>query len=123
MYIDRTFLGEGVSRGGGSQTSRQFNLLYRLHSAISKKDAEWTEMFFHTLVPEELKNDKGFGENAFGLRQRRSGQRAMRTQFWRYQARYDGRFRDEDLVRILIERINDHAGKSCNRLMLLESQC
>lgn len=39
---DRT----GVQRGVGNQVSAEFNLLYRFHSPISRRDRLWSEGFF-----------------------------------------------------------------------------
>ena len=37
---------EGIQRGVGNQVSVEFNLLYRFHSALSKRDKKWSEEFF-----------------------------------------------------------------------------
>ena len=45
MYIDKTALGEGVPPGTSKQVSAEFNLLYRFHSAISRRDEGCTKKF------------------------------------------------------------------------------
>ena len=122
MYIDKTFLGEGVPRGGGNQASCEFNLLYRFHSAISERDAQWTEDFIQTLLPENLKSNKSFKLETLTpqqlgqmLRNFAEGERAkepsVRT-FGNITRGNDGKFHDKDLVRILTESIDDPAGES-----------
>ena len=38
-------------RGVGNQVSCEFNLLYRFHSGVSKRDDAWTRDFFGNLFP------------------------------------------------------------------------
>ncbi|KAL2051169.1 hypothetical protein ABVK25_008598 [Lepraria finkii] len=45
MYIDKTALGEGIPPGTSKQVSAEFNLLYRFHSAISRRDEGCTKKF------------------------------------------------------------------------------
>ena len=47
-----------VSRGQGNMVSVEFNLLYRFHSALSKRDAEWSADLFE-LWMHGAKDDKG----------------------------------------------------------------
>ena len=88
-----------------------------------------TGTFFRTLVPEELKNDKGFrledlpsdelGKMLMAFAKGEAAKEPCKRNFEHIKRGGDGRFRDEVLVRILEESINEPAGKSCNRLMLL----
>ena len=121
MYIDKTPLGEGVPRGGGNQASCEFNLLYRFHSAISERDAGWTEDFFRTLLPQELKGDKTFkleqltphqlGGMLMAFAKGEADKEPCVRTFGNITRGDDGKFRDEDLVRILTESIDDPAGE------------
>lgn len=52
---------EGVQRGIGNQVSVEFNVLYRFHSPISKRDAKWTEDFFHENFRHFVNKDNGKG--------------------------------------------------------------
>jgi hypothetical protein len=45
--IGKQYDGQGIPRGVGNQVSVEFNLLYRFHSAISKRDEDWTAKFFN----------------------------------------------------------------------------
>ena len=40
----------GIQRGVGNQVSVEFNLLYRFHSALSKRDKVWSEEFFKNFL-------------------------------------------------------------------------
>ena len=91
----------------------EFNLVYRWHSAISKRDELWTEDFYEELfgdvdplnipLPQFLKTLGHWeaalpadpGERVFGGMERGQG----------------GKFADDDLVKILVESIEDPAGK------------
>ena len=138
MYIDKTSLGEGLPRGGGNQTSCEFNLLYRFHSAISQRDADWTQYFIKKLLPEERKTDKSFkledlspgelwemlGTFARGEAAKEPCSRTFGdlhrdhdgNTFGDLHRDHDGRFHDADLVRILRESIDDPAGQSLIKL-------
>ena len=52
---------EGVQRGIGNQVSIEFNVLYRFHSPISKRDAKWTEDFLHENFRRFVNRDDGKG--------------------------------------------------------------
>ncbi len=104
----------GIPMGVGNQVSIEFNLIYRWHACVSERDALWTEDFFKNnfgvdaqyLTTEELKDlltafaqsiPTDPGKRTFGgiERQRELG----------------GRFKDEDLAKILIDSTEDLAGK------------
>jgi hypothetical protein len=40
----------GIQRGRGNQVSVEFNVLYRFHSPLSRRDVEWTNNFLTKLV-------------------------------------------------------------------------
>ena len=42
---------KGIERGIGNQVTVEFNALYRFHSPLSKRDAEWTRRFLKHNVP------------------------------------------------------------------------
>lgn len=112
MNIEKAFDKGGVPRGVGNQVSCEFNLLYRFHSAISNRDAEWTKDFYAKIFPNEdpLKISihrllQGITEFERGITEDPS----ERT-FAGLVRQKDGAFKDEDLVRILKESIEDPAG-------------
>lgn len=107
---------QGTPRGVGNQVSVEFNLLYRFHSMISKRDEKWTNDFFLQLLPGRKQEDlekitwkelgyaimqyeknvipKNPSEREFGGLKRDSA---------------TGKFKDEDLVRVLKESMDDPA--------------
>ena len=125
MYIDKTFLGEGVPRGMGNQVSAEFNLLYRFHSAISKRDEDWTVKFMKKEAKARLDRFKPMDLDNIHLDQLKTYElwkmlksfadekKAMdpcKREFGDIKRGPDGRFSDDDLSRLLKESIDDNAG-------------
>ncbi|KAF9874998.1 linoleate diol synthase [Colletotrichum karsti] len=116
VEIGKQFDGEGVPRGVGNQVSVEFNLLYRFHSCISKKDERWINGFFAKLFPgrkpEDL--DKVPVQDLMAALQKFEQEKipkdpSKRT-FDDLVRQDDGTFKDEDLVRVLKEAMDDPAG-------------
>ncbi|SPO03647.1 related to linoleate diol synthase [Cephalotrichum gorgonifer] len=113
--IGKQFDGEGVPRGVGNQVSVEFNLLYRFHSCISKKDEHWINNFFVKLFPgrkaEDLENISlpELGQALARFEEGIPKDPSART-FDGLERQKDGTFKDEDLVRILKEAMDDPAG-------------
>ncbi|KAL6697598.1 heme peroxidase [Trichoderma pleuroticola] len=107
--------GESVPRGVGNQVSVEFNLLYRFHACISQKDERWMNDFFLKLFPdrsaENLKDISwtDLGQALVTFENSIPKDPSLRT-FDGLQRQADGRFKDEDLVRILKEATDDPAG-------------
>ncbi|KAJ1708427.1 fatty acid oxygenase PpoC [Aspergillus flavus] len=97
--------------GLGNQCSVEFNLAYRWHSAISANDEKWTEQIYEELMGKPAKDvtvldlKKGLGKYAMGL----SKDPSERT-FAHLKRQEDGTFKDEELVSILANAIEDVAG-------------
>ncbi|KAL2753091.1 hypothetical protein ACRALDRAFT_2044747 [Sodiomyces alcalophilus JCM 7366] len=106
---------EGAPRGVGNQVSVEFNLLYRFHACISKKDERWMENFFLKLFPghtvEDLPNISWteLGKALAAYEATIPKDPSART-FDGLERQEDGTFKDEDLVRILKEAMEDPAG-------------
>ncbi|KAJ6189260.1 hypothetical protein N7519_004168 [Penicillium mononematosum] len=85
-------LGEAPSQATGNQVSAEFNLVYRWHSCVSSRD--------------EKCNSQG------GLRQWESKLPAdpQERPFAKLQRQTDGKFNDNDLVKIFEESVEDPAG-------------
>lgn len=115
VEIDKQFDGEGTPRGVGNQVSVEFNLLYRFHSCISKKDERWLNNFFLKLFPkrkaEDLENVSWveLGQALLDYENKIPKDPSART-FDDLERQADGTFKDEDLVRILKEATEDPAG-------------
>ncbi|KAI0415155.1 heme peroxidase [Xylaria grammica] len=113
--ITKQYDGEGVPRGVGNQVSVEFNLLYRFHSCISKKDEAWINGFFLKLFPgrnpDELKDVSWteLGQALQAFEQTIPKDPSVRT-FDGLERQADGRFKDADLARILKEAMDDPAG-------------
>ncbi|KAM0454878.1 hypothetical protein ACHAPV_008252 [Trichoderma viride] len=106
---------EELPRGVGNQVSVEFNLLYRFHSCISKKDERWINNFFLKLFPGRNADDLAnvswadLGQALMTFEQSTPKDPSLRT-FDGLERQADGRFKDEDLVRILKEAMDDPAG-------------
>ncbi|OJJ51688.1 hypothetical protein ASPZODRAFT_55528 [Penicilliopsis zonata CBS 506.65] len=97
--------------GLGNQCSIEFNLAYRWHSAISAKDEEWTENIYKELFGKPA-SEVSMRELLMGLGkydQYLDKDPSKRT-FAHLERQPDGTFRDEDLVNILKNAIEDVAG-------------
>ncbi|KAI0534535.1 heme peroxidase [Xylaria digitata] len=120
--ITKQYDGEGVPRGVGNQVSVEFNLMYRFHSCISKKDESWINGFFLKLFPgrteEDLKNVKWdeLGKALQDFEASIPKDPSVRT-FDGLERQADGRFKDEDLTRILKEAMDDPAGTFGHRMV------
>ncbi|KAI2623299.1 heme peroxidase [Hypoxylon sp. NC1633] len=115
VQIDKQFDGEGTPRGVGNQVSVEFNLLYRFHSCISKRDERWINGFFLKLFPgrkaEDLENVSWteLGQALLTFEANTPKDPSVRT-FDGLERQADGTFKNEDLVRILKEAMEDPAG-------------
>lgn len=115
LEVDEKYDGEGIPRGGGNQVSVEFNLLYRFHSCISQRDERWINEFFLKLFPgrnvADLENVslRELGEAMCDYEKSIPSDPSKRT-FGDLERQSDGHFKDEDLVRILKESMEDPAG-------------
>ncbi|KAM5353671.1 hypothetical protein ACJ41O_000321 [Fusarium nematophilum] len=115
VEIGKQFDADGVPRGVGNQVSVEFNLLYRFHSCISKKDEHWLNNFFLKLFPGRKAEDlqdvswDELGKALITFEQSIPKDPSTRT-FDGLERQADGTFKDADLVRILKEAMDDPAG-------------
>ncbi|PYH92083.1 peroxidase [Aspergillus ellipticus CBS 707.79] len=96
--------------GLGNQCSVEFNLAYRWHSAISANDEKWTEEVYEKLMGKPAA-EVSMHELLMGLgkyEQEIPKDPSKRT-FADLQRQEDGTFKDEDLVTILVNAIEDVA--------------
>lgn len=54
----------GIQRGQGNQVSVEFNVLYRFHSPLSRRDKKWTETFLKQLLQGFVKPSHSQDENS-----------------------------------------------------------
>ena len=92
--------------------SVEFNLIYRWHSCISQRDEEWSKEFYRSLFPGKDADQLTMHEFVVGVRAWEASipeDPAHRT-IAGFERLPDGSFRDDDLVGILKDSIEDHAG-------------
>ena len=116
VEIEKHFDGHGTPRGIGNQVSAEFNLLYRFHSCISKRDETWTNDFFSRVIfkgktPEEI-NTLSQGDLFQGLLafEQSIAPEPEKREFGGFQRGPDGKFKDEDLAKCLKTSMDDPAG-------------
>ncbi|GAA5871348.1 hypothetical protein JCM16303_000725 [Sporobolomyces ruberrimus] len=105
---------DGVDRGTGNAVSVEFNLLYRWHSCISRKDTEYIEQLMrrYSRTPFDEMTQEEFVRVFRGL----SMEMGADPRKWTFGGlKRDGKdgtgkFSDDDLVRILTEATDDVAG-------------
>lgn len=116
VEIDKAFLNDGTPRGMGNQVSAEFNLLYRFHSVISKRDEEWLNVFLdHEVFPKigkplEKLTPKELIEGLLAFESKIPVEPRERTFAGLKRDAKSGRFDDASLVQILQESIEDPAG-------------
>ncbi|KAK7510648.1 fatty acid oxygenase [Phyllosticta citriasiana] len=107
----KVFGTDGTPRGVGNQVSAEFNLVYRWHSATSKRDEEWTEKEYQRLF-KKPSSEVSMGELIAGLSlwDKTLPKDPMKREFAGLARGSDGKFSDDDLVEILSDSIEDTAG-------------
>ncbi|GLA37646.1 hypothetical protein AnigIFM63309_004597 [Aspergillus niger] len=114
LAVSRAFDADGVPRGVGNQVSAEFNLLYRFHSVISRRDEQWTNEFLKSLFPDLKKPLEQLTPQEFmqGLinYERSIEKDPSKREFGGLKRNQDGRFNDADLVQILKDSMEDPAG-------------
>jgi hypothetical protein len=120
----KVFNEEGAPRGIGNQVSAEFNLLYRWHSAISDRDDKWTQDFYRELFPGKEPSEVGLTELMRGLGgwERGLDPDPLKRPFAKLERQANGSYRDADIVKILTESIEDPAGKTRLRHILLRTR-
>ncbi|KAH8587872.1 prostaglandin G/H synthase 2/cyclooxygenase 2, pgh2/cox2 [Bisporella sp. PMI_857] len=120
VEITKQYDGEDVERGCGNQVSAEFNLLYRFHSIISKRDEKWLETFLSSLFPgnkplSEIPPAEFF--QAFLSYEARIDPDPSKREFDGLKRGRDGKFKDEDLVNIITSAMEDPAGLFGSRMV------
>ncbi|KAL0260371.1 hypothetical protein SLS55_004057 [Diplodia seriata] len=100
---------DGVALAEGNQVSAEFNLVYRWHSVISDRDEKWTEDLWNELWPG--KDPKKMEMHEFlqllnGLEGKIPKEPEKRP-FNKMKRNADGSFDDDELVKIVVESIED----------------
>ncbi|KAI1453979.1 linoleate diol synthase precursor [Annulohypoxylon moriforme] len=96
----------------GNQVSVEFNLVYRWHSALSKRDEKWVTDAFRSHLGGTDPEKAGFNEVLQALANFRRGipDDPLQRNFANLKRRDDSTYSDDDLVHILTSSIEDVAG-------------
>ena len=114
VEVGRLFDPEGVPRGIGNQVSAEFNLLYRFHSVISRRDEKWMNEFLQELFPGNTKpldqlTPMEFIQGLLRFEQNIPDDPGKRT-FAKLERDTSGKFNDAELVNLMKESMEDPAG-------------
>jgi linoleate 10R-lipoxygenase len=112
--MGKVFGADGTIRGVGNQVSAEFNLVYRWHSAISDRDDKWTQDLYKKLFPGRDPASVTIPEllGVLGKWEAMTPEDPLKRPFGDMERQADGTFKDEDLVKILVESIEDPANAS-----------
>lgn len=107
----KVFGTDGTPRGVGNQVSAEFNLVYRWHSATSKRDEQWTEEMYRSMFGKSA-SEVPMDELLRGLAKwdKTLDKDPQKRPFAGMQRDANGKYADDDLVKILTESIEDCAG-------------
>ncbi|KAK1757044.1 heme peroxidase [Echria macrotheca] len=99
-------------QGVGNQVSAEFNLIYRWHSSVSKRDEQWTNDEFKRLLKGQDPATADLGTVLRALAEFEAGMpvEPEKREFHGLKRQNDGSFDDDSLVKILTESIEDVAG-------------
>ncbi|KAF9458998.1 heme peroxidase [Collybia nuda] len=104
--------GPEIGRGEGNHCSVEFNVVYRWHATTSAKDEKWTEDFLNSIVegkPLDTVNVEDF-KSVFGKVLANMEHDPKKRTFGGITRGPDGKFKDDDLSRILQDATADPAG-------------
>jgi linoleate 10R-lipoxygenase len=109
-------MGKGLGTvpwGTGNQVSAEFNLVYRWHSAISKKDEKWTEELYIDLFGKPSA-EVSMRELMVGLKkwEQSLDKDPMKRPFAKLERQQDGRYSEDELVGIMTDAIEGTAGNA-----------
>ncbi len=112
MDKPKSFGHDGTPQGLGNQVSVEFNLAYRWHSCISQNDEKWTEEVYKELFGKKA-DEVSFPELMAGLSkwEKDMSDDPMKRPFAHLRRGEDGKYNDDDLVRIMQAGIEDVAGE------------
>ncbi|KAL0070995.1 hypothetical protein AAF712_001553 [Marasmius tenuissimus] len=101
---------EWAPRGEGNVISIEFNLLYRWHATLSQEDERWTEKVFKEYLGEDDLSQ--VDPKQFHVAAGKALRQPDDPREWSFEGleRVDGKFKDEDLARILMDATEYRAG-------------
>ena len=97
----------------GNQTSVEFNLIYRWHSAVSARDEGWANAYFKKIFPDVDINEMSSDYFIKGIREwgQTIDKDPSRREFAGLRRDKNGKFDDEALAKILQDSTEDIAGE------------
>ncbi|KAL4872959.1 Psi-producing oxygenase A [Aspergillus spectabilis] len=112
MEMRDGLLGEAAAMATGNQVSAEFNVVYRWHASISKRDEKWTEDFHREIMPGIDPSTLSLREFVAGLGRWQAGlpEEPLDRPFSGLHRQPDGRFDDDDLVELFEKSVEDCAG-------------
>ena len=107
----KSLFNQPAASGTGNQVSAEFNLVYRWHATISKRDEKWTEEEYRRLFKKDAA-DLNLHEILGGLKEWESSLsiNPQERSFADLKRGEDGKLDDDGLVKILTDSIKDVAG-------------
>ncbi|KAF2087527.1 putative fatty acid oxygenase PpoC [Saccharata proteae CBS 121410] len=102
---------DGTPRGIGNQVSAEFNLVYRWHSATSKRDEEWTENLYREMFGKSA-DEVPMQELLMGMIKwnKTMDTDPQKRPFAGLQRGAEGKYSDDGLVKIIADGVEDCAG-------------
>ncbi|KAL4953119.1 Psi-producing oxygenase A [Aspergillus filifer] len=112
MEMRDGLLGEAASMATGNQVSAEFNVVYRWHACISKRDEQWTEDFHREIMPGADPNTMSLKEFVTGLGrwQATLPKEPLDRPFASLHRTANGSYDDNDLVNLFEKSVEDCAG-------------
>ncbi|KAL2821930.1 Psi-producing oxygenase A [Aspergillus granulosus] len=113
MEMTDSLLGEGAATATGNQVSAEFNLVYRWHSTLSRRDEKWTEDFHREIMPGVDPESLSLREFVAGLGRWQASlpEEPLERPFaGGLKRKQDGSFDDDDLVELWKLSVEDCAG-------------
>ncbi|KAJ5160844.1 Psi-producing oxygenase A [Penicillium canariense] len=105
-------LKDAAKQATGNQVSAEFNLVYRWHSCISTRDQKWSEDLYREVFVGQDPNNITLQQFTRGLGKWEATlpEDPFERPFAKLQRQADGRYDDDDLVKIFEESVEDVAG-------------
>ncbi|KAJ5585548.1 Psi-producing oxygenase A [Penicillium hispanicum] len=105
-------LGDAAAQATGNQVSAEFNLVYRWHSCISRRDQKWTENLYEEVFAGQDPSQISLQQFIMGLGrwEAQFPQNPADRPFANLQRKADGSYDDDALVKIFEESVEDVAG-------------
>ena len=102
--------GQGAGEAVGNQVSAEFNLVYRWHSCISRKDEEWTKSLYRQMFPGAQSHNLADIVKQLARFSNALPKDPHERPFANLTRTTNGSYKDEDLASIFAASVEDAAG-------------